>query len=48
MEPTRNDAGAEPVAGERVDAEGLFARLDEKGFSYTDVTEDESVAEFIL
>ena len=28
--------------------ERLFARLDEKGFSYTDVTEDESVAEFIL
>ena len=28
--------------------ERLFARLDEKGFSYTDVTENESVAEFIL
>ncbi|MCB1336399.1 MAG: threonine ammonia-lyase IlvA [Maritimibacter sp.] len=28
--------------------ERLFARLAEKGFSYSDVTEDESVAEFIL
>lgn len=28
--------------------ERLFARLYEKGFSYTDVTEDDSVAEFIL
>lgn len=26
----------------------LFAMLDEKGFNYTDVTEDEAVAEFIL
>jgi len=38
--------GIETRAPENFDR--LFARLEDKGFSFTDVTEDESVAEFIL
>ncbi|PIE08437.1 MAG: threonine dehydratase [Rhodobacterales bacterium] len=38
--------GIETTAPENF--ERLFARLDENGFSYTDITDNESVAEFIL